>query len=75
MRAAAGRRGYDTGAWTAQRSRPPGPMSSIHEPVISLTSVPPSERGRAVHGAEERGGSCRQIPVVPYWRTTRCDLR
>ena len=51
--AAAGSDGYETGAWTAQRSWPRLEMSSIQEPLISLTSDAASGKWRrAVDCAE-----------------------
>src|SRR5438874_578667 len=48
-------------------------MSSTQEPLISLTSVPPSGSGVApLIAPSSVGGLCRHTPVVPYCRTTRC---
>ena len=68
-----GSEGYETGACTAQRSRPFAAMSSTHEPLISLTSVPPSGSGVApLTEPNSDGGLCLHTPVVPYWRTILC---
>ena len=45
-------------------------MPSTHEPVISVTMVPPLGSGVSPFGDDtSRGGSCPQAPVVPIWRT------
>ena len=49
-------------------------MSSIHDPWISETRTPPSRSGVSPLTAPRYpGGSWRQTPVVPIWRTIRCE--